>query len=93
MSLLQRIAEKDKIAIVDCLNIYGNFIWTMARKCTVSAEEAEKATRAIFADVWQHAEHSKGKVQSSEKLIIAALVRRRLVKTFTQQVPSKSNKP
>ncbi|MBA2334856.1 MAG: hypothetical protein M3449_01245 [Acidobacteriota bacterium] len=47
-TILRRIAEKDKTAVKDCIDTYGNFIWAWARKLTASREEAEAATEEIL---------------------------------------------
>ncbi len=50
-TILQRIAERDKTAVKDCIDTYGNFIWALARKLTRSREEAARATEEIFTDI------------------------------------------
>ena len=47
-TILRRIAEKDKTAVKDCIDTYGNFIWALAIKLTASREEAEAATEEIL---------------------------------------------
>ncbi len=47
-TILRRIAEKDKTAVKDCIDAYGNFIWALARKLTHSRKEAEAATEEIL---------------------------------------------
>ncbi len=78
-NILQRIVEKDKTAVADCLDVYGNFIWALARKFTASREEAEAAVREIFIDIWRYAERAD-RPQSPENLLIAQIARRRLIK-------------
>ena len=79
LTILQRIANKDKTAVVDCVDTYGNFIWALARKFTASREEAEAATQEIFTDIWRYAERAD-QPQSAENLQIALIARRRLIK-------------
>ncbi len=79
LSIIRRIAEKDKTAVQDCIDTYGNFIWTLARKFTNSTEEAEAATRKIFMDIWRYAEGG-GKTETAENLLITQIARRRLIK-------------
>lgn len=79
LTILQRIANKDKTAVRDCIDTYGNFIWALARKFTSSTEEAEAATQEIFIDIWRYAERGD-KAQSAENLLIALIARRRLIK-------------
>jgi len=82
-TILQRIAERDKTAVKDCIDTYGNFIWALARKLTHSREEAEAATEEIFIDIWQYCERSRS-TQSTEKKLIAMIALRRLIKPFQQ---------
>lgn len=79
LNILQRIAEKDKTAVKDCIDAYGNFIWTLARKFTASKEEAEAAAQEIFIDIWGYSERT-GQTPSSEEKLIAAIALRRLIK-------------
>ncbi len=82
-TILRRIAKKDKTAVKDCIDAYGNFIWKLARKFTASREEAEAATEEIFIDIWQYAERARS-TQSIEKKLIAMIALRRLVKSSLQ---------
>ena len=79
LTILQRLVEKDKTAVTDCLDAYGNFIWALARKFTASSEEAEAAAQEIFIDIWRYAER-EDKAQSPENLLITLIARRRLIK-------------
>lgn len=79
LTLLQRIGDKDKTAVKDCIDTYGNFIWALARKFTRSREEAEAAAQEIFIDIWRYAEHGDHP-QSGENLLVAMIARRRLIK-------------
>ena len=78
-TILRRIAEKHKTAVKDCIDLYGNFIWALARKLTASREEAEAATEEIFIDIWRYRERTCNK-QSVEKKLIAMIALRRLIK-------------
>jgi len=42
-NIFQRITNKDRTAVKDCVDADGNFIWALARKFTASCEEAEAA--------------------------------------------------
>jgi hypothetical protein len=86
-TILQRIAEKDKTAVEDCINTYGNFIWSLSLKLTASSEEAEAATEEIFIDIWRYCAHDCAlNPQSTEKKLIAMIALRRLTR------PSQQNK-
>lgn len=77
--IAQRIGETYKTAADDCLDKYGSFIWALARKFTASGEEAERASRAIFNDIWRYGERA-GEIQSIEENIIVKIALRRLIK-------------
>ena len=80
-TILRRIAERDKTAVKDCIDEYGNFIWALARKFIHSREEAEAATEEIFTDIWRYCECARD-TQSIEKKLIAMIALRRLIKPF-----------
>jgi DNA-directed RNA polymerase specialized sigma24 family protein len=82
-TILRRIAEKDKTAVKDCIDTYGNFIWALARKLTASREEAEAATEETFTDIWRYCERARN-TQSIEKKLIAMIALRRLIKPSQQ---------
>ncbi len=79
LTILQRVANKDKTAVQDCIDAYGNFIWALARKFTASTEEAEVATLEIFQDIWRYSKHAD-KSPSPESNLVALIERRRLIK-------------
>ena len=78
-TILRRIAEKDKTAVKDCIDAYGNFIWALARNLTASREEAEAATEEIFIDIWRYCERARN-TQSIEEKLIAMIALRRMIK-------------
>jgi DNA-directed RNA polymerase specialized sigma24 family protein len=79
LTILERIAKKDKTAVRNCVDTYGNFIWALARKFTASREEAEAAAQEIFIDIWRYTERAD-QAQSAENLLITLIARRRLIK-------------
>jgi RNA polymerase sigma-70 factor (ECF subfamily) len=81
LTIFQRTAARDKTVVKDCIDIYGTFIWALAKKFTSSTEEAEAATQEIFIDIWQYSERTK-KVQFVEEKLIAMIALRRLIKHF-----------
>ncbi|CAN5585416.1 hypothetical protein BH10ACI1_BH10ACI1_05050 [soil metagenome] len=54
-TVFQRLAQLDKTAVEDCIDIYGNLIWALAKSKTNSLEEAETLTLEIFQDIWKYA--------------------------------------
>lgn len=79
LCIFQRIAQKDPAAIQECVSMYGDLIWALAKKFTASTKEAESATQEIFTDVWRHAEIFTDS-PFNEKLLIAMIARQRLAK-------------
>lgn len=77
-TILQRVANKDKTAVKDCIDSYGNFIWALARKFTASTEEAEAAAQEIFLDIWRYSKRVDHR-QSADDVLIAMIARRRLL--------------
>ena len=84
LTILRRTAEKDKTAVKDCIDAYGNFIRATARKFTASREEADAATTEIFSDIWRSAERARNPPQSTEEKLIAMIALRRLIKSSRQ---------
>ena len=77
--ILQRIAERDKTVVMDCMDTYGAFIWGLARKLTPSHKEAESATEEIFIDIWRYCQSPAWHIGPIEKQLIAAIAVRRLI--------------
>ena len=71
--------ETDKIAVENCIDRYGNFVWAMARKFTASRQAAETATQEIFSDIWKYSERS-GEIRSLEEKIVSRIALRRLMR-------------
>ncbi len=78
VSLLHRIAGNDKQAVEDCLNKYGNLVWSLALNFTKSREDAEDAVQDIFIDVWKYAGRFD-ETKSAEASFILLIARRRLI--------------
>lgn len=79
LTILQRVANKDKTAVKDCIDAHRNFIWELARRFTDSPEEAETARREIFLDVWRHSRIAR-KMPPDESNLIALIAERRLLR-------------
>ena len=77
-TLLQRVAKGDAAAVDDCLDQYGDLVWSLARRHCMEREEAEDAVQEIFIDLWRSAarfDPSRG----SEVTFICTIARRRLI--------------
>ncbi len=77
-SVLQRIAAGDSTAVRDCIDQFGALIWSLARRLSRTAADAEDATQEIFLDIWRSAARFDAS-QGSEKVFIATIARRRLI--------------
>ena len=78
VSILHRIAGNDKQAVEDCLNKYGNLVWSLALNFTNSREDAEDAVQDIFIDVWKYAGRFD-ETKSAEVSFVSLIARRRLI--------------
>jgi RNA polymerase sigma-70 factor, ECF subfamily len=74
--LLPRVSLGDELATRECLQRYGNLVWSLARK--YAASRAEDATQEVFLELWKHADRFDP-ARGSEVTFVAMLARRRLV--------------
>jgi RNA polymerase sigma-70 factor, ECF subfamily len=77
-SLLQRIASGDPAAVSECIKEFGALVWSLARRLSRTASDAEDATQEIFLDIWRCAGRFDPS-QGSDKIFIAMIARRRLI--------------
>lgn len=78
-SVLQKVVKGDRTAIEDCIDNYGNLIWSMAKKFTDSTEDAEAVTQEIFLSIWRYAARFE-QTNFDELLFITIIARRQLRK-------------
>lgn len=76
-TILQRLAQSDKTAAMDCINIYGSSIWAFARNNSASEAEAERLTLLIFRDIWKYAKRFNPE-KDNETTFISSIASRRL---------------
>jgi RNA polymerase sigma-70 factor (ECF subfamily) len=86
-SILQRVANGDRNAVEECIDNYGNVIWSMARKFTDTAEDAEAVTSEIFLNIWRYAARFE-QTDFDELLFITLIARRQLRKYSEKSNPS-----
>jgi RNA polymerase sigma-70 factor (ECF subfamily) len=77
-SLLARVAAGDQEAVKECLDRFGNLVWSLARRLTNSQADAEDAVQEIFIDLWSSAARYDSD-KASETTFVAMLARRRLI--------------
>lgn len=76
--LLPRVAQGHASAIDECLDRYGGLVWSLARRLSPSAADAEDAVQEIFVDLWKNADRFREEF-SGEATFVAMLARRRLI--------------
>jgi RNA polymerase sigma-70 factor (ECF subfamily) len=76
--VLPSLSTGGDIAARRCMDRYGALVWSLARKYTPSAADAEDAVQDIFVDLWKSAPRFDP-ARSSEAGFVAMIARRRLV--------------
>ena len=51
-ALFERLANKDRSAVDDCIDKHGALVWGISKKFTENNLEAEELTEEIFACLW-----------------------------------------
>ena len=77
-TILERIARGDQRAVKQCLDRYGDLVWSIARRMSPSPADAEDAVQEVFVDVWKSADRFRPD-RASEPTFIAMIARRRLI--------------
>ena len=77
-SILARIAAGDSAAAKDCIDRYGQAVWSQANRLSPTRADAEDATQEIYLDVYRSASrYDPGK--GSELGFVMTIARRRLI--------------
>lgn len=77
-SILERVAAGDRNAVNECLDRYGDLVWSLARRYLRNAADAEDAVQDIFIDIWGSARRYDRNI-ASEVAFISTIARRRLI--------------
>jgi len=77
-TILQRVAAGQADAVQECIDQYSNLVWSLARRFTRSADDAEDAVQDIFLDLWKSAARFDPS-KASETTFVAMVARRRLI--------------
>jgi RNA polymerase sigma-70 factor (ECF subfamily) len=75
---MNRIAGGDQDAFEECIERYGNLVWSLARRFTPKTEDAEDAVQEIMTAIWQNARRYDSK-KAAEATFISTIARRRLI--------------
>jgi len=76
--VLERVAAGDERAVEECLDRYGNLVWSLARRFCPDRAEAEDAVQEIFIELWSSAARFDPQ-KASETTFVAMIARRRLI--------------
>lgn len=82
-SILERVAAGDTAAVSECLDRYGDLVWSLARRYLRNATDAEDAVQDIFIDIWGSAGRYDRNI-ASEVAFISTIARRRLIDKIRQ---------
>lgn len=82
-TILERIAAGDQAAVQECIDAYGDLIWSLARRFLRNDADAEDAVQDIFIDLWGSAGRYDRNV-ASEVAFVSTIARRRLIDRLRQ---------
>jgi len=82
-SILERIAGGDQAAVQECMDAYGDLIWSLARRFLRNSADAEDAVQDIFIELWGSAARYDRSV-ASEVAFVSTIARRRLIDRLRQ---------
>jgi RNA polymerase sigma-70 factor (ECF subfamily) len=77
-SILAEVAAGEPSAMQRCIDRYGGLIWSLARRLSADATDAEDAVQEVFLSLWQSAHRFRPEV-ASESTFITMIARRRLI--------------
>lgn len=82
-TILERIAGGDQAAVQECMDTYGDLVWSLARRFLRNDADAEDAVQDIFIDLWGSAARFDRNV-ASEVAFVSTIARRRLIDRLRQ---------
>jgi RNA polymerase sigma-70 factor (ECF subfamily) len=77
-ALLERVARGEPEAFPQCVDAYGNLVWSLARRLSPTSADAEDAVQDIFLQLWKAAARYDP-ARGTEAVFIATLARRLLI--------------
>ncbi len=82
--VLPDVARGDRAAVQRCMARYGALVWSIARRFSPTAADAEDATQEIFLDLWRSAARFDP-LRGSERVFVTMIARRRLIDRMRSQ--------
>lgn len=82
-SILERIAAGDSAAVSECVDRYGNLLWSLARRYLRNATDAEDAVQDVFIEIWRTCSRYDPAI-ASEAAYISTIARRRFIDRLRQ---------
>lgn len=83
-SLLALVARREPQSLNQCIEQYGNLIWSIAKRYSPSQADAEDAVQEIFLELWQKADRFNPSL-SAETTFVTMIARRRLIDRYRKQ--------
>ncbi len=76
--ILHLVASGDPAAMRECMDRFGGLVWSLARRLSATASDADDAVQEIFIDLWKSSERFDPAI-ASETTFVAMIARRRLL--------------
>ena len=83
-SVLGQVARREPESLNYCIELYGNLVWSLARRYSPSQADAEDAVQEIFLEIWQKADRFNPTL-SAETTFVTMVARRRLIDRYRKQ--------
>lgn len=77
-SILERVAHGDRDAFAQCVDQYGSLVWSLSRRMSKTAADAEDAVQDVFLTLWKKAAQYDA-ARGTEAAFIATIARRSLI--------------
>jgi len=88
--ILPDVARGDGAAVGRCMARYGALVWSIARRLSPTAADAEDATQEVFLDLWRSAARFDP-ARGSEPTFVTMIARRRLIDRLRAMRPRMEN--
>jgi RNA polymerase sigma factor (sigma-70 family) len=77
-TILEKIAAGDRSAVGQCMDQYGDLVWSLARRFLGNSADLEDAVQEIFIEIWSNAGRYDPSI-AKEVTFVATITRRRLI--------------